>query len=74
MIKESAFQASLIRTLEYIFPGCLVLKNDPNYKQGIPDLSVFYEKKWAALETKRSDDEPHRPNQDYYVDRMKNMS
>ncbi len=73
-MRESGFQARLIRTLKDRFPGCVVLKNDANYIQGIPDLTVFYNNKWAMLECKRSENEPHQPNQDYYVERMDEMS
>ena len=64
---ESKFQAGLIKELKERFPGCIVLKNDPNYIQGIPDLTVLYKEKWALLETKQSGKAPHRPNQDYYI-------
>ena len=73
-MRESHFQAELIKELKRRFPGCVVLKNDANYIQGIPDLSVFYGKRWAMLECKRSENEPHQPNQDYYVGRMDEMS
>ena len=72
--KETKFQKSLIDELKALFPGCIVLKNDSAYIQGIPDLSVFYKNKWAMLECKRSQDESHRPNQDYYVELTNNMS
>ena len=71
---ESKFQRELIKEIESLFPGCIVMKNDPNYIQGIPDLIVLYENKWAALECKRSENSPHRPNQDYYVSKMNEMS
>ena len=35
---ESNFQANLIKELKNIFPGCIVMKNDSSYIQGIPDL------------------------------------
>ena len=73
-MRESGFQARLIRTLKARFPECVVLKNDANYIQGIPDLTVFYKNKWAMLECKRSENESHQPNQDYYVERMDKMS
>lgn len=57
-----------------MFPGCIVLKNDPNYIQGIPDLSIFWNDKWAMLEVKKEADAPHQPNQDYYVNKANNMS
>lgn len=73
-MRESGFQARLIRELKARFPGCVVLKNDANYIQGIPDLTVFYKNHWAMLECKRSENESHQPNQDYYVERMDEMS
>lgn len=75
MALESAFQGGLIKRIEREFPNSIVLKNDPNYKQGIPDLSVFFDNgTWATLEVKKSGGASHRPNQEYYVDRMGSMS
>lgn len=71
---ESKFQAKLIKELKMIFPGCIVLKNDPDYLQGFPDLTILWNDKWAVLECKRSEDSPHRPNQDYYIDICDEMS
>lgn len=71
---ESAFQAHLIRELRDMFPGCIVLKNDPNYIQGIPDLTIFYGNRWATLEVKASAESSQRPNQQYYVETMSEMS
>lgn len=50
------------------------MKTDPNYIQGIPDLVIFYRDRWASLEVKRSSTAPQRPNQEYYVDMMNEMS
>ena len=74
MKRENKFQSQLIAEIKELLPGCKVLKNDPNYIQGIPDLTVLYKARWAALECKRSCDAPHQPNQDYYVDEMNEMS
>lgn len=74
MKRESAFQSALIGELQKIFPGCMVLKNDALYYQGIPDLLVLYNDKWAMLECKRSFNAHHQPNQDYYIDKFDNMS
>lgn len=71
---ESKYQKELIRKLQDIFTGCIVVKNDPNYIQGIPDLLILYKDKWAALECKRNCKASHRPNQDYYVSKMEEMS
>lgn len=72
--KENQFQAELVRTIKQKFPGCVVLKNDPNYIQGIPDLTVFYNDKWAMLECKKSSREKKQPNQEYYINTMNDMS
>ena len=74
IMKESAFQKKLIDDLQDTFQGCVIQKNDPLYRQGFPDLTIYYKGKWATLECKRSKDEPHRPNQDYYVDLLNGMS
>ena len=71
---ERNFQPDLIKEIKERFPGSIVLKNDPNYIQGFPDLTVFYEDHWALLETKRSETASHRPNQDYYIEQVNKMS
>ena len=71
---ESKFQRNLIDEIERRFPGAMVLKNDPTYIQGVPDLLVLWNNKWAALEVKKSATASHQPNQDYYVEKMNDMS
>ncbi len=71
---ESQFQSKLKKLLKKRFPDCVVIKNDANCIQGIPDLSVFYKNKWAMLECKKSALAHHQPNQDYYVERFDKMS
>lgn len=71
---ESKFQANLIKKLKEIYPGCMVLKNDSSYLQGVPDLLVLYNDRWASLEVKKNANARHQPNQDYYVDKMNEMS
>lgn len=74
MARESKFQHDLIREIKDRFPGCMVMKLDSGYIQGIPDLLVLYEDSWAVLECKQSAHSSHRPNQDYYVEKMNDMS
>lgn len=71
---ESKFQSALIKELKQKYKGCVILKNDPEYIQGVPDLLILYKNKWAALECKRSQNSPQQPNQDYYVDVLDDMS
>jgi hypothetical protein len=71
---ENSFQAKLIRELKEMFPGCLITKNDPNYIQGFPDLTILYNDKWASLECKKGANAKKQPNQEYYVGRMNEMS
>lgn len=72
--KENKFQADLIKEIKDRFDGCVVMKNDPNYIQGIPDLTILYKDCWAALECKDEAKASHQPNQDYYISKMNDMS
>lgn len=72
-MKESYFQSNLIKEIKRRFPGCIVMKNDSAHRQGIPDISILYGDRYAVLECKRSEDAPHQPNQDYYVDHINAM-
>lgn len=71
---ENKFQSKLIKELKEMFPGCIVMKNDASYIQGIPDLLILYKNKWASLEVKKSANAKRQPNQEYYVDQMNEMS
>ena len=71
---ESKFQAKLIKELKQLFDGCVILKNDSAYLQGVPDLLVLYKDRWAMLEVKDSYFSARRPNQDYYIDLFDEMS
>lgn len=71
---ERDFQSKLIKELKDIFVGCLVMKLDSSYIQGIPDLLILHKNKWATLEVKKNANASKRPNQEYYVDKMDEMS
>lgn len=73
-MKESKFQADLKKELKEKYKGCIITKLDSSDIQGIPDLLILYNDKWATLENKRSKNASHRPNQDYYVNKMNTMS
>lgn len=71
---ESKFQKELIDEIKNRYPGCVILKNDSGYIQGFPDWTILYKDKWAVLEAKRNGKANHQPNQEYYVDKLNDMS
>lgn len=71
---ERDYQKILVKKLKATFPGCIVIKNDAQLKQGIPDLLILYRDQWVALEVKKSPGASHRPNQDRYIEKMNDMS
>ena len=71
---ENVFQSKLIKEIKRRFPGCIVLKNDPTYIQGIPDLIILHNDKWGALECKKNSKASKRPNQEYYIGIMNQIS
>jgi hypothetical protein len=74
LMLESRFKTKLKNEIKEMFPGCIILHLDPNEIQGISDLIILYKNKWAVLEGKKHANATHRPNQDYYVDLMDDMS
>lgn len=73
-MREREFQAKLIKRLRYMFEDCVILKSDANYLQGFPDLIIFFNRRWAALEVKASAEFDVQPNQGYYVELLNEMS
>lgn len=74
MPNENSFQAKFIKDLQTLLPDAIIVKNDPNYIQGMPDLLILYKDRWAAVEVKKSRNAKKRPNQEYYVDLLNSMS
>ncbi len=74
---ESKFQRELIQKLKRDFPGCVILKNDPNYQQGIPDLTIFFGGRYAFLEVKaeypRPGTDDFEPNQEWFIEKLNKM-
>lgn len=74
IVRENSYQAHLKKKLELMYPSSVVLKNDPNFRQGIPDLVIFYGDRWAMLEVKAHENAPEQPNQRYYIEKLNHMS
>jgi hypothetical protein len=72
-VRENKYQSELIKKISALFPQSLILKNDPNYIQGVPDLLVLCDERWAMLEVKASRKASHRPNQEYYIAKLNHM-
>lgn len=72
-VRENKYQSELIKKLSALYPQSMILKNDPNYIQGVPDLLVLRDERWAMLEVKASAKASHRPNQEYYIAKLNHM-
>lgn len=72
-VRENEYQSELIKKIKTRYPESMILKNDPNYIQGIPDLLVLYSERWVMLEVKASHKASHRPNQEYYIAKLNSM-
>lgn len=73
-MNETQYQRKLVKRIEKLIPGSVVIKNDPQYNQGIPDLLILYNETWAMLEVKMSADARSQPNQQYYIGVLDEMS
>lgn len=71
---ESKFQKDFIDKVKARYPGSIALKNDSGYIQGFPDWTILYQDKWAVLEMKKDRGARKQPNQEYYVEKLNEMS
>ena len=75
MARESRFQRKVKEEIEMLLPDCIIFKTNPKQIQGIPDLLILYEDRWAALECKKSETEKkYMKNQEYYISKFDKMS
>jgi hypothetical protein len=73
-MRENNYQAKLIKKIRLLIPGCIIQKNDSSYIQGYPDITIYFGRRWGALEIKTSVNAPHQPNQEYWIDYLNQMS
>lgn len=71
---EAAYQRHVKKRINELLLGCLILKNDPEYLQGVPDLLILYRNRWAMLEVKTHQTARVQPNQRYYIEQLNSMS
>lgn len=73
-MRESAYQAHLIKKIQSMFPNAYCFKQDAVAYQGIPDLLILCGSRWAMLEVKVSESAPEQPNQRFWVEHYNEMS
>lgn len=73
-MNEAQYHNRLINKIRDLLPGCIILRNDPRFMQGVPDIIILFRDKWAMLEIKIADKAGVRPNQQYYIDLLNEMS
>lgn len=71
---ENKWKQNLVNRIKKDLPGSMIFHLNPNELQGAPDLLILYKDKWATLEGKKDSKASRRKHQDYYVDKMDNMS
>lgn len=74
MVKESDFQAKVIKQLKSM--GLAVVKNQagPGVPTGFPDITAFGEGIYFCLECKTSARAKKQPRQDYWVNKLNEWS
>lgn len=77
-MQERDYQTGLIKKIRRDLSGCLILKNNSAYLQGVPDLTIFYGPRWGMLEVKPKKPRPgtddFEPNQEWYIEEIDKMS
>lgn len=74
---ERDYQAALIKRIRLLLPDCVIQKLDTGYQQGIPDLLILWQDRWAILEVKRKQPrgpEDFEPNQEWFIEQFNAMS
>lgn len=71
---EAQFQRNVLARINRQFPLCTILKNDPAWQQGIPDILILFGNRWAMLEFKQTTSSARRANQEYFIDMFNQMS
>ena len=68
---EREFKKSAKNAIRYKFSNLDLdfIEGQPD-SRSMPDLIILGPQVWAALEFKRSEDAPHRPNQGYHISRL----
>ena len=71
---ERVIQPRIIKKIRARLPGVKIFKGDTRFQQGTPDLIILYRDRWALLEVKKSKTASRRPNQQWFIDELNEMS
>lgn len=72
---RTGYKAELKKKLNKMFPGCLIMHNNPaDSHTGIPDMTIFYNDRWAMLEAKAAANSKQQPNQAHWVEHYNRLS
>lgn len=71
---EREIQSRIIKKIKARLPGVKIFKGDTHFQQGTLDLIILYRDRWAMLEVKKSKTASRRPNQQWFVDELNEMS
>jgi hypothetical protein len=67
-MSEATFRTKFLKDVKDLSPDIIIEFADPQRRNGIPDVIIFYKKKFARIETKRSKNASKRLHQQYYID------
>lgn len=68
---ESQFRKEFLERLKArLYPVQIDVISTKPHNRSIPDDFIIGPRFWAALEYKKSANAPHRPNQDYHIERL----
>lgn len=70
MLLESKFKKDTIRRISRKFSKLDLDFIDTSMYRSVPDTFIIAPYVWAALEFKRSEDAPQRPNQNHHIERL----
>lgn len=66
-MSEATFRTKFLKDVKDLSPDIFIEFADPQRCNGIPDVIIFYKKKFARIETKRSKIASKRKHQEYYI-------
>ena len=70
---EREFEAEFMELVDDLLPGGWWIKGNSQMQQGIPDRMFLWGPYWAMLEFKRASNAELQENQDWFIEKFRNM-